>query len=157
MVMPERRMIGGYEILRKLARGGMGDVYLAHDTQAQRDVALKVIEQSQDSDSHDTIAAERSGAHLQARLAQIDEGVVKIFETGDMDGYFFVAMEYIEGHDLSDLLRRGPAPPRRCGRYRPVHLPHAPQRAFARRGHRWQSFSWHRARRYQTQKHPHRR
>ena len=36
---------------------------------------------------------------------------MKIFETGDMDGYFFVAMEYVEGHDLSDLLRGGPARP----------------------------------------------
>jgi len=111
MVMPERRKVGSYEILRKLARGGMGDVYLAHDAQNERDIALKVIEQGQDQDSRETIEAERRGALLQSRLSEIDGGVVKIYETGDMDAYFFVAMEYIEGHDLSDLLRGGPAQP----------------------------------------------
>jgi len=110
MVIPERRKVGKYEILSKLGRGGMADVYLAQDTEQQRTVALKVIEHGPDADSRDTIEAERRGSQLQAKLAEIDPRVVKIFDAGDMDGYFGVAMEYVEGQDLSDLMRHGPAP-----------------------------------------------
>ena len=110
MVIPERRKVGKYEILSKLGRGGMADVYLAQDSENQRTVALKVIEQGPDADSRETIEAERRGSQLQAKLAEIDPRVVKIFDAGDMDGYFGVAMEYVEGQDLSDLMRHGPAP-----------------------------------------------
>ncbi len=110
MVIPERRRVGRYEILRKLGRGGMADVYLAQDPDQERTVALKVIEMGPDADSRDTIEAERRGSELQKRLAEIDPRVVKIFDMCDMDGYFGVAMEYVEGQDLSDLMRHGPAP-----------------------------------------------
>lgn len=110
MVIPERRKVGKYEILRKLGRGGMADVYLAHDTEHERTVALKVIEHGPDADSREAIEAERRGSQLQTRLAEIDSRVVRIFDAGDMDGYFGVAMEYVEGQDLSDLMRHGAAP-----------------------------------------------
>jgi len=110
MVIPERRKVGKYEILRKLGRGGMADVYLAQDPDNERTVALKIIEQGPDPDCHETIEAERRGSELQAKLAEVDSRVVKIFGAGDMDGYFGVAMEYVEGEDLSDLMRHGPAP-----------------------------------------------
>jgi serine/threonine protein kinase len=111
MVIPERRKVGKYEILRKLGRGGMADVYLAQDTEHERTVALKVIEQGPDADSRETIEAERRGSQLQSeaggdRLARGED-----FRRGDMDGYFVVAMEYVEGQDLSDLMRHGPAAP----------------------------------------------
>jgi tetratricopeptide (TPR) repeat protein/predicted Ser/Thr protein kinase len=89
----------------------MADVYLAQDTEHQRTVAIKVIEQGPDADSRETIEAERRGSQLQAKLAEIDARVVKIFDTADLDGYFVVAMEYIEGQDLSDVMRHGPAAP----------------------------------------------
>ncbi len=110
MVIPERRKVGNYEILRKLGRGGMADVYLVQDTEHERTIALKVIEHGTDADSCETIEAERRGAQLQAKLAEIDPRVVQIFDVGDVDGYFTVAMEYVEGNDLSDLMRHGPAP-----------------------------------------------
>ena len=110
MVVPERRKVGNYAILRKLGRGGMADVYLAQDEEHERTVALKVIEQLPDADSRETIEAERRGSQLQAKLAEIDPRVVKIFEIGDMGGYFCVAMEYVEGRDLSELMSHGPAP-----------------------------------------------
>ncbi|MGA2737000.1 MAG: protein kinase [Bryobacteraceae bacterium] len=111
MVIPERRKIGKYEILRKLGRGGMADVYLAQDSEHQRTIAIKVIEHGPDADSRETIEAERRGAQLQAKLAEIDSRVVRIFDAADMDDYFVVAMEYVEGQDLSDLMRHGPAAP----------------------------------------------
>lgn len=108
MIAPASRRLGKYEILRKLGRGGMADVYLAQDTETGGTVALKLIEHSTDQDTLDSIEAERRGAELQARLAAIDPRVVKVFEAGDVDQYFYVAMEYIDGQDLSELMRRGP-------------------------------------------------
>ena len=108
MIAPASRRLGKYEIIRKLGRGGMADVYLAQDTEMGGAVALKLIEHSQDADTRDSIAAERRGAELQARLAAIDPRVVKVYGAGDLDEFFFVSMEYIEGQDLADLMRRGP-------------------------------------------------
>ena len=110
MVIPEKRKLGKYEILSKLGRGGMADVYLAEDTEHGRKVALKVIEKGPDADSQESIDAERRGSALQAKLAAIDARVVQIFEADNMDGYFGVAMEYVEGEDLSDLIRAGALP-----------------------------------------------
>ena len=108
MIAPASRKIGKYEIVRKLGRGGMADVYLAHDSENGGAVALKLIEHATDADTTDAIAAERRGAELQAHLAAIDPRVVRVYGAGDADGFFFVAMEYIDGQDLAELMRRGP-------------------------------------------------
>jgi len=108
MIAPASRKLGKYEILRKLGRGGMADVYLAQDTEANRTVALKLIEDSGDADSRDAIEAERRGAELQKRLAAVESHVVGVFEYGDVESFFFVAMEYIDGQDLAELMRHGP-------------------------------------------------
>jgi serine/threonine-protein kinase len=107
MIAPASRKLGKYEIRQKLGRGGMADVYLAQDTQLGHTVALKLIEYSPDPDIRDGIEAERRGAVLQAHLAAVDPRVVRVYDSGDLDGYFFVAMEYIDGQDLADLVRRG--------------------------------------------------
>ena len=108
MIAPADRRIGKYEIGRKLGRGGMADVYLAEDTETGHTVALKLIEHGADADTVDAIEAERRGAELQARLAAVDPRVVRVYEAGDLESYFHVAMEYIDGQDLAELLRRGP-------------------------------------------------
>jgi tetratricopeptide (TPR) repeat protein len=107
MIAPASRKLGKYEILQKLGRGGMADVYLAYDTALSYQVALKLIEHAPDTDTRDFIDAERRGSILQAHLAAVNEHVARIYESGDVDGFFYVAMEYVDGQDLSDLLRRG--------------------------------------------------
>ena len=107
MILSASRNVGKYQIRQKLGRGGMADVYLAHDTQLGYNVALKLIEHSDDIDTRDSIVAERRGAELQARLAHIDPRVVQVYDSGDADGYFFVAMEYIDGQDLAEWMRKG--------------------------------------------------
>jgi serine/threonine protein kinase len=108
------QQIGKFEILRKLGRGGMADVYLAQDTEANRQVALKLLEIGTDQDAQDTLAAERHGAILQARLCGIDPHVATVHEYGESDRFFFISMEHVEGDDLSTLLQRGPLPPERA-------------------------------------------
>jgi serine/threonine protein kinase/tetratricopeptide (TPR) repeat protein len=108
MIAPASRKLGKYEIRHKLGRGGMADVYLAQDSVLGHTVALKLIEHADDADTRDSIEAERRGSVLQAHLAAIDPRGVQIFDSGDVDGFFFVAMEYVDGQDLSELMRRGP-------------------------------------------------
>ena len=62
-MIPVNRKLGRYDVIRKLARGGMGDVYLGQD-ECGRTVALKVIERAEDRDTLDSIDAERRGFAL---------------------------------------------------------------------------------------------
>ena len=107
MIAPAGRKLGKYEIRQKLGRGGMADVYLAQDSEHGEMLALKLIEYSPDADTRDSIEAERRGAELQAKLAAVDPRVVRVYDCGDIDGFFYVAMEYIDGQDLAELTRRG--------------------------------------------------
>ena len=106
------KIFGRYQIVRKLAGGGMGRVFLAYDPVLNRQVGLKLIDAGLDRDSLDVIAAERRGATLQDQLAKREASgrVAQIFDVGERDGYFYIAMEYIEGEDLSELISRGPLP-----------------------------------------------
>src|SRR3984957_4025008 len=107
------KIFGRYQIIRKLAGGGMGRVYLAYDPVLNREVGLKMIDAGGDRDSLDVIEAERRGATLQDQLAKREASgrVAQIFDVGDRDGYLYIAMEYIEGEDLSELVARGPLEP----------------------------------------------
>ncbi|HEX4274151.1 MAG TPA: serine/threonine-protein kinase [Bryobacteraceae bacterium] len=110
------QLFGRYQIIRKLAGGGMGRVFLAYDPTLNRQVGLKLIDAGGDRDSIDVVAAERRGATLQDQLAKREASgrVAQIFDVGDREGYFYIAMEYIEGEDLSELVARGPLDPQRA-------------------------------------------
>ncbi len=110
------KLFGRYQIIRKLAGGGMGRVYLAYDPVLNRQVGLKLIDAGGDRDSIDMVTAERRGAILQDQLAKREQSgrVAQIFDVGDRDGYFYIAMEYIEGEDLSELVANGPIDPQRA-------------------------------------------
>lgn len=105
------REYGKYRLVRRLGRGGMADVYLAHDQEQQRDVALKLVELKDDRDSKDIFDAERRGALLQEQFSRVDPHVPAVHGSGSLDGYFFIDMEYVEGEDLAERIARGPMPP----------------------------------------------
>ncbi|HEX4750558.1 MAG TPA: serine/threonine-protein kinase [Bryobacteraceae bacterium] len=108
---------GKYRIERKLSRS-MTDVYLAHDTEANRPVVLKLIEQLPDEYTQTIIEAERRGALLQKQLHALDRRILEIYEFGDQNGCFFVAMEYFRGKTLAELLQIDKRfEPRRAVRY----------------------------------------
>lgn len=95
---------GRYEIVRHLGRS-MSDVYLAVDTIENRQAALKLIKRDSDSLTQQVLEAERRGAAILKDLEALDPRVIKIYDFGDIDGYFFVAMQYVEGRNLAEVLR----------------------------------------------------
>ncbi len=95
--------IGRYEIIRRLGKS-MTEVYLAMDTVENRKVALKLIRHGDDRASQLVVEAERRGAAIQKELHSSDPRVVEIYEYGDLDGYFFVAMPFIEGRTVAEIL-----------------------------------------------------
>jgi len=96
---------GPYEIIRPLGRS-MNDVYLARDTRENRQAALKLIKAGNDAVSRLVMEAERRGAAIQQRLRELDSRVIEVYDYGDLDGYFFIAMQYVEGRNLAEVLAR---------------------------------------------------
>jgi hypothetical protein len=108
------RTFESYYLEHKLGGGGMGEVYLARRPDGV-EVALKLVEMGDDADSRDKVAAERVGAHLQQRFSAVDAHVPAVFRIGEAAGYFFIEMEYVDGHDLAELIPRR-VDPRRAAR-----------------------------------------
>jgi YVTN family beta-propeller protein len=102
--------VSGYRIVALLGQGGMSVVYLAEDPRLHRKVALKLIapDLAQDERFRDRFLAESELA------ASLDHpNVVPIYEAGESDGALFIAMRYVEGDDLKELLEDGALPPER--------------------------------------------
>ena len=101
--------LGPYEIREEIGRGGMAQVFLATDTRSERLVALKVVPPGRDHEAREILAAERAGAELQRQFSKVSPYVPAVYDHGDDEsGYFLVAMEYLDGENLSDLIARGP-------------------------------------------------
>jgi len=105
------RDVGAYRIVREIGHGGMATVFLAEDTRHGGEVALKLVSMAADREGRDVLEAERWGAKLQRGLADACGLVPRVFEDGDQPPYYFIAMEYIRGENLSDLIARGPVEP----------------------------------------------
>jgi serine/threonine-protein kinase len=102
---------GRYELVELIGRGGMGEVWRAHDTATDRVVALKVLPANL---AHDEVFQERfrREAHAAARLNE--PHVVPIHNYGEIDGRLYVDMRLIEGRDLQSLVGDGPLDPARA-------------------------------------------
>ncbi len=98
------RAISHYRIAGKLGAGGMGEVWRAHDTQLDRDVALKVLPADRFSDENARARLLRE-ARMASRLNH--PHICTIHEVGESDGQTYIAMELVEGRTLSSLLSEG--------------------------------------------------
>jgi eukaryotic-like serine/threonine-protein kinase len=96
--------IGDYQILEKLGRGGMADVYLAANLTNNQRIALKLVEMGPGEEAREIVEAERLGAEFQRRLSMVDPRVPRIHACGELEGYLFIEMEFVEGSDLSTLI-----------------------------------------------------
>ncbi len=104
--------VGPYEVLSRLGSGGMADVLKARDGRDGRIVALKIPRADPGIRE-----AERKGALLQEQLSAIDTRVPAVYEIHDsVEDETYIAMEYVEGEDLSERIRRGPLEPREAVR-----------------------------------------
>jgi serine/threonine-protein kinase len=101
---------GRYRVLSHIADGGMASVYLALDTRLDRDVALKVLRHDLAQDDAFVSRFKRE-ARSAARLSH--PNVVSVFDQGEDDGHMFLAMEYVPGQTLREVMKaEGPLTPR---------------------------------------------
>lgn len=101
---------GRYRVQSHIADGGMASVYLALDTRLDRDVALKVLRRDLAQDEGFASRFRRE-ARSAARLSH--PNVVSVFDQGEDDGHMFLAMEYVPGQTLREVMRaEGPLTPR---------------------------------------------
>ncbi len=106
--------VGPYEIVGEIGRGGMATVFLAIDTRSNRRVALKLVPTGNDREAREIVEAERWGAQLQERFCAQSRFVPEVYEHSISGGYFYIAMEYLEGQNLSDVIAAGPLAPERA-------------------------------------------
>src|SRR2546423_2184141 len=101
MALAPGTKLGRYEIRAKIGEGGMGEVYLAEDTQLHRKVALKIL-------LADVAANEdrmrRFVQEARAAAALNHPNIAHVYEIGESDGLNFIAMEFIDGQTLRSRL-----------------------------------------------------
>ena len=101
MAVIESTIEGRYQIITRVASGGMGEVYRAHDAVLARDVAVKVL--------HPQLAGDRGFVdrfRREARAAAIlnHPSIVGVYDWGSTDGTYFMVMEFVQGTNLRSLL-----------------------------------------------------
>jgi serine/threonine-protein kinase len=97
--------VGRFELRDFLGRGAIGDVYLAWDPEAGREVALKVVRANRADP--EMLEAEKNGVSLQEQISRVAPQVAAVYEWGQDGDFFWVDMEYVAGTDLSQMLSRG--------------------------------------------------
>jgi serine/threonine protein kinase len=97
------RRLGKYNIIRRLGRGGMAEVYLSRQPGLGRDVAIKVLNPYVTMEDSDFVARfQREG---QAAAALRHPNIIQVFDFERQDDTYFLVMEYVEGTTLKDLLQ----------------------------------------------------
>jgi len=97
---------GRYRIIRKLGAGGMADVYLAEDQELGRRVAIKILN---DRHANDDQFVERFRREAKNAAGLSHPNIVSIYDRGEAEGTYYIAMEYLDGRSLKELVvARGP-------------------------------------------------
>lgn len=100
------QVVGGYDVLREIGRGGMGVVYLARDRSLQRPVALKVLHEEF---SRDSAWVRRFKQEARAAARTSHPNIVTVYRIGMLGASCCIAMEYVKGMSLDRLLQQGGA------------------------------------------------
>jgi eukaryotic-like serine/threonine-protein kinase len=99
---------GRYRIVRKLGTGGMANVYLAEDQELGRSVAIKILD---DRHAADEQFVERFRREAKNAASLSHPNIVSIYDRGEAEGTYYIAMEYLDGRTLKELLVRFGMPP----------------------------------------------
>ena len=97
------KTLGNYVLIRRLGRGGMANVYLAHQTTLNRSVAIKVLKPEL---AVDQTYVQRFHREAEAAAGLSQANIVKIYEVGEFDGLHFIAQEYVKGQNLRQYMNR---------------------------------------------------
>src|SRR6202051_3533965 len=112
MIEPETIIDGRYRVISRGGSGGMADVYLALDQLLGREVAVKVLHQHF---SEDQEFVERFRREASSAAALSHPNIVGIFDRGEWNGTYYIAMEYVAGRTLKAIVREeGPLDPARA-------------------------------------------
>src|SRR6185436_3667360 len=103
--LPDNTIISHYRILSRIGAGGMGEVYLAEDTNLNRRVAIKFLPAESTADEQ---ANKRLVREAQAAAALDHPNICSVYEVGEVDNHTFIAMQYVEGETLASRLHRKP-------------------------------------------------
>jgi eukaryotic-like serine/threonine-protein kinase len=99
---------GRYRIVRRLGTGGMANVYLAEDEELGRRVAIKILN---DRHASDDSFVERFRREAKNAAGLSHPNIVSIYDRGEAEGTYYIAMEYLEGRSLKDrIVAEGPLP-----------------------------------------------
>jgi len=98
---------GRYRVLRRIGSGGMADVWLAEDRHLQRRVALKVLHSRFAQDGE---FVERFRREAESAAGLNHPNVVSVYDRGEVDGTYYIAMQYLEGRTLKELIDYGLTP-----------------------------------------------
>ena len=101
------RVIGSHKVVRRLGAGGMGEVYLAEDSRLDRPVALKILSPG---GAVDSIARRRFLREARLASALDHPNICTIYEVGEDSGQSFIAMQYVQGETLRDLIGKNALP-----------------------------------------------
>ncbi len=98
-----------YRIIKKIASGGMADVFLGDDLKLNRKVAIKILAANYAGDKN-FVARFKSEAQILARLNH--PNIVQIYDWGEFNSSYFICIEYVEGESLEEIIeKKGPLPP----------------------------------------------
>jgi len=104
VILTKDTMVSHYRIIEKIGAGGMGEVYLAYDTELNRKVALKFLPPHL-CENEDCRKRFKREAQATAKLSH--PNIIHVYEVSEYQGRPFFAMEHVEGHSLREVIKQG--------------------------------------------------
>jgi eukaryotic-like serine/threonine-protein kinase len=103
--------LGSFELIECIGRGGMGEVWRAHDARLKRDVAIKILPMAFSGDPDRIVRFEHEA---RAASALSHPNIVPVFDVGHEGGKYWIVSELVDGESLRALISRGPLAPRKA-------------------------------------------
>ncbi len=103
MIMKGQKISDRYQIIKAIGEGGMANVYLAYDTILDRDVAVKVLRGDLANDEKFVRRFQREAL---AASSLTHPNIVEVYDVGEDHGQYYIVMEYVEGRNLKDLIKK---------------------------------------------------